>query len=333
MLAMQLLAPWPVDHDDPLVVSELPEPEPGPGQILLTVRACGVCHTDLHTVEGDLSLPRLPLVPGHQVVGVIKALGAGVTRFQVGNRVGVAWVHATCGICRFCRNGQENLCAEARFTGLHNHGGYAGAMLAQADFAFALPAGFADEQAAPLLCAGVIGYRALRLSQVQPGQRLGLFGFGASAHITIQVARHLGCEVFVFTRSAAHQAHAAALGAVWTGAPQETPPQPLDAAINFTPSGAITLDILRVLERGGAAVLAGIHSSPIPEFDYRLLYGERQLRSVTNATRQDAEELLALAAEIPLQTDIEVFTLLEANQVLRRLKRSQITGAAVLQCA
>ena len=290
MLAMQLLAPWPVDHDDPLVVSELPEPEPGPGQILLTVRACGVCHTDLHTVEGDLSLPRLPLVPGHQVVGVIKALGAGVTRFQVGDRVGVAWVHATCGVCRFCRNGQENLCAEARFTGLHNHGGYAGAMLAQADFAFALPAGFADEQAAPLLCAGVIGYRALRLSQVQPGQRLGLFGFGASAHITIQVARHLGCEVFVFTRSAAHQAHAAALGAVWTGAPQETPPQPLDAAINFTPSGAITLDILRVLERGGTAVLAGIHSSPIPE-------------------------------------------LLEANQVLRRLKRSQITGAAVLQCA
>ena len=157
MLAMQLLAPWPVDHDDPLVVSELPEPEPGPGQILLTVRACGVCHTDLHTVEGDLSLPRLPLVPGHQVVGVIKALGAGVTRFQVGDRVGVAWVHATCGVCRFCRNGQENLCAEARFTGLHNHGGYAGAMLAQADFAFALPAGFADEQAAPLLCAGVIG--------------------------------------------------------------------------------------------------------------------------------------------------------------------------------
>ena len=333
MLAMQLLSPVPVDEHDPLVVSELPEPEPGPGQILLTVRACGVCHTDLHTVEGDLPLPRLPLAPGHQVVGVVKALGAGVTRFQVGDRGGVAWVHATCGACRFCRSGQENLCAEARFTGLHEHGGYAGAMLARADFAFALPAEFTDEQAAPLLCAGIIGYRALRLSQVQPGQRLGLFGFGASAHITIQVARRLGCEVFVFTRSPAHQAHAASLGAVWTGTAQETPPHLLDAAINFTPSGAITLDALRVLERGGVVALAGIHSSPIPEFDYRLLYGERQLRSVTNATRQDAEELLTLATQIPIQTEVEVFSLLEANQVLRRLKRSQITGAAVLQCS
>lgn len=333
MLAMQLLSPVSVDECDPLVVSELPEPEPGPGQILLTVRACGVCHTDLHTVEGDLPLPRLPLAPGHQVVGVVKALGADVARFQVGDRVGVAWVHATCGACRFCRSGQENLCAEARFTGLHEHGGYAAAMLARADFAFALPAEFADEQAAPLLCAGVIGYRALRLSQVQPGQRLGLFGFGASAHITIQVARHLGCEVHVFTRSPAHQAHAASLGAVWTGTAQETLPHLLDAAINFTPSGAIALDALRVLERGGAVVMAGIHSSPIPEFDYRLLYGERQLRSVTNATRQDAEELLALATQIPLQTEVEVFSLLEANQALRRLKRSQITGAAVLQCS
>jgi propanol-preferring alcohol dehydrogenase len=333
MLAMQLLAPWSVDENDPLVVSELPEPEPGPGQILLAVRACGVCHTDLHTVEGELALPHLPLTPGHQVVGEVKALGKGVTRFQVGDRVGVAWVHTTCGVCRFCRCGQENLCEQAQFTGLHAPGGYAGAMLAAADFAFALPAGFADEQAAPLLCAGVIGYRALRLSQVQPGQRLGLFGFGASAHLAIQVARHRGCEVFVFTRSAAHQEHAAALGALWTGAPQEAPPFKLDAAINFTPSGAVTLDALRVLERGGTVAMAGIHSSPIPEFDYHLLYGERQLRSVTNATRQDAEELLALAAEIPLHTDVEVFTLLEANQVLRRLKRSQITGAAVLQCS
>ncbi len=333
MLAMQLLAPWSVDANDPLVVSELPEPEPGPGQLLLTVRACGVCHTDLHTVEGELALPHLPLTPGHQVVGEVKALGAGVTRFRVGDRVGVAWVHATCGVCRFCRCGQENLCEQAQFTGLHVPGGYAGAMLAAADFTFALPDGFADEQAAPLLCAGVIGYRALRLSQVQPGQRLGLFGFGASAHITIQVARRRGCEVFVFTRSAAHQAHATALGAVWTGSPLATPPHKLDAAINFTPSGAVTLEALRVLERGGTVAVAGIHSSAIPSFDYNLLYGERQLRSVTNATRQDAEELLALAAQIPLQTDVEVFTLLEANQALRRLKRSQITGAAVLQCS
>lgn len=333
MLAMQLFAPWPVDDDDPLVTSELPDPQPGAGQLLLAVEVCGVCHTDLHIVEGEVAAPQMPLIPGHQVVGTIQALGAGVTNHRVGERVGVAWLHAACGTCRFCRRGQENLCEQGRFSGLHAPGGFANAMLAQADFVYPLPAGFADEQAAPLLCAGVIGYRALRLSQAQAGQRLGLYGFGASAHITIQAARHLGCEVFVFTRSPAHRAHAAALGAAWVGGPQETPPHRLDAAINFTPSGAVTLDALRALDRGGVVVMAGIHSSPLPALDYRLLYGERQLRSVANATRQDANELLALAAAIPIQTDVETFPLVEANEVLRRLKRSQINGAAVLRCS
>ncbi len=332
MYAMELLAPQLVDEADPLVLAESPDPQPGPGQVRIRVRACGVCHTDLHTVEGELDLPLLPLVPGHQVVGVIDACGPGVNQWTPGDRVGVPWLHATCGQCDDCLGGRENLCDHARFTGLHVNGGYADVVLAEADFVCRLPAGFADEAAAPLLCAGIIGYRALRLSDIAPGQRLALFGFGASAHITIQVARHWDCEVYVLTRSAEHRQHAAALGAAWVGQPHESPPHPVHGAINFTPSGAITVAALRILRKGGTVAMAGIHSSPLPQIDYHLLYGERTIRSVANATRRDAEELLALAQAIPIHTHVEVFSMFEqANQVLRRLKRSQVQGAAVLK--
>lgn len=332
MYAMELLAPQLVDEADPLVLAESPDPQPGPGQVRIRIRACGVCHTDLHTVEGELDLPLLPLVPGHQVVGVIDACGPGVAQWAPGDRVGVPWLHATCGHCGYCGGGRENLCDHARFTGLHVHGGYADVMLAEADFVCRLPDGFSDEQAAPLLCAGIIGYRALRLSGIAPGQRLALFGFGASAHIAIQVARHWDCQVYVFSRSPEHRQHAAALGARWVGGPDEAPPHPVHSAINFTPSGAVTLAALRVLAKGGTVAMAGIHSSPLPPIDYHLLYGERTIRSVANATRQDAEDLLSLASTIPIHTHVEVFSLFdEANQTLRRLKRSQIQGAAVLK--
>lgn len=332
MYAMELLAPQLVDEADPLVLAESPDPQPGPGQVRIRIRACGVCHTDLHTVEGELDLPLLPLIPGHQVVGVIDACGPGVTAWSPGDCVGVPWLHTTCGHCEFCRSGRENLCDQARFTGLHVPGGYADTMLAHADFVCRLPDSFADDMAAPLLCAGIIGYRALRLSDIEAGQRLALFGFGASAHIAIQVAQHWGCEVYVFSRSVEHRQHAATLGAAWVGETHQTPPHPVHAAINFTPSGAVTLAALRILAKGGTVAMAGIHSSPLPQIDYPLLYGERTLRSVANATRQDAEELLTLAQTIPIHTHVEVFSMFEeANQTLRRLKRSQIQGAAVLR--
>lgn len=266
------------------------------------------------------------------MVGVIDACGPDVTGWVPGDRVGVPWLYATCGRCEYCLQGRENLCDHARFTGLHVNGGYADVMLAEAAYVCRLPDSFSDEMAAPLLCAGIIGYRALRLSDVSPGQRLALFGFGASAHITIQVARHLGCEVYVFTRSAEHRRHAIALGAAWAGQPDSSPPHLVHSAINFTPSGAITVAALRVLAKGGTVAMAGIHSSPLPSIDYPLLYGERTIRSVANATRQDAEDLLALASTIPIRSDVEVFSLFDqANQTLRRLKRSQIQGAAVLK--
>ncbi|HIE50467.1 MAG TPA: zinc-binding alcohol dehydrogenase family protein [Armatimonadetes bacterium] len=329
MRAMVLHQPRPAE-ESPLRLEDWPQPTPGPREVCLAVRACGVCHTDLHTVEGDLALPKLPVIPGHQIVGTVVQAGSSVTRFSPGDRVGVPWLYSTCGTCDYCRRGQENLCDQIRFTGLHVNGGYAEYVVVPEDFAYPLPAGFSAEQAAPLLCAGIIGYRALRLSEVQPGERLGLYGFGASAHVTIQVALHWGCEVYVFTRSPAHQQHARKLGAAWVGQAQDTPPAPLDAGLIFAPAGWIVLEALRVLRKGGTLALAGIHMTPIPELDYRLLYGERTLRSVANSTRQDARELLQLAAEIPLQTEVETFPLEQANEVLRRLKHSQITGAGVL---
>lgn len=314
----------------PLRWGEAPLPEPTPGQIRLRVRACGVCHTDLHTVEGDLLLPRLPIVPGHQVVGAVDKLGEGVTAFREGDRAGAVWLHRTCGKCRYCRSGRENLCEQAQFTGLHVDGGYAEFMVVDAEFAYHLPVDLPDAEVAPLLCGGVIGYRALRLAEVQPGQTLGLYGFGNSAHITIQVARAWGCQVFVFTRSPVHQEHAYSLGAAWAGSADQEPPEPIDAGIIFAPAGELVPKALRVLQSGGTLALAGIHMSPVPALPYTLLYGERTVRSVANSTRQDARELLALAASLPIHTDVTVFPLEEANAVLSALKMSGFKGDAVL---
>ncbi len=330
MKAMLLRETKPAE-ERPLEMVNLSLPEPGPGEVRLRVRACGVCRTDLHTVEGDLALPKLPVVPGHQIVGVVEARGAGATRYEVGQRVGVAWLHKTCGVCEFCQQGLENLCADARFTGLHANGGYAQGMVVPEDFAYPIPGTFSDVAAAPLLCGGIIGYRALKLSQIKPGQRLGMYGFGGSAHVTIQVARHWGCEVYAFTRSEGHQELARELGAAWVGRAEDTPPEKLHGAIIFAPAGKLVPEALRVLERGGTVALAGVTMSPIPEIDYdRLLYWERGVCSVANFTRQDAQELLQVAAEIPIETTVQTFPLEEANEALLALKRSQIDGTGVL---
>ncbi len=333
MLAALLNVPKPIE-ENPLELTRLPEPLPGAREVRIRVRACGICHTDLHTVEGDIPLPKLPLVPGHQVVGVVEARGRDAKRFKEGDRIGIAWLRRACGSCVYCNKGDENLCERAEFTGLHAHGGYAEFATADEAFAYHLPSGFSDCQAAPLLCAGVIGYRALKLSDIRRGERLGLFGFGASAHIVIQVARHWNCEVYVFTRSLEHQRLAQSLGAAWVGRAEETPPEKVQAAIIFAPAGRLVLDALRVLDRGGTVALAGITMTPIPEIDYpSLLYHERKVRSVANATRRDAEELLALAAEIPLRTEVEIFPLAQINQALQKLKQGQIQGAGVVAMA
>lgn len=314
----------------PLRLSDLPIPEPGDGQVRVRVTACGVCHTDLHTVEGDLSLPKLPVTPGHQVVGIIDAVGAQVKTIELGQRVGIIWLHRTCGRCEYCLNGQENLCEQAEFTGYHVDGGYAEFMIAPADFVFSLPDGLDDAHIAPLLCGGVIGYRALRLSEIKSGQSLGLYGFGNSAHIAIQIARHWGCEVYVFTRSPEHQEHALSLGAAWVGWAEDEPPAEVHASIIFAPAGSLVPQALRVLRPGGMLTLAGIHMSNIPEMPYSLLYRERTIRSVANSTRQDAIELLQLAAEVPIRTDVTSFPLDAANEVLLAMKESRFSGDAVL---
>jgi propanol-preferring alcohol dehydrogenase len=330
MKAMVLREPQPAEHA-PLELTEMATPEPGPGEVRLAVRACGVCRTDLHTVEGDLALPKLPLVPGHQVVGTVEALGEGAGRFEVGQRLGVPWLYRTCGQCDFCQRGLENLCRDALFTGLHVDGGYATAMVVPQDFAYPIPAAFSDLEAAPLLCAGIIGYRALRLSEIQRGQRLGLYGFGGSAHVTIQVACHWDCEVYVFTRSESHRRLARDLGAAWVGGAQDTPPAKVHGSIIFAPAGGLVPEALRVMERGGTLALAGVTMTPIPELDYdELLYWERTVRSVANFTRRDAQEFLELAAEIPVQTTVEPFALGDANRALLALKRSEIDGTGVL---
>jgi propanol-preferring alcohol dehydrogenase len=312
------------------VESDIGVPVPGEHDLLIKVSACGVCHTDLHIVEGELDLPKLPVVPGHQVVGRVEKAGPGVTRFKVGDRVGVPWLNWACGVCEYCRRGQENLCDYGRFTGYHVNGGYADYQMTSEDFALAIPGERSDEEIAPLLCAGVVGYRALRLGDVRNAKRAGFYGFGASAHITLQVARYWGVEVYVFTRGAEHGRLATELGAVWTGGSDEDPGVEMDVSIIFAPAGQLVPQALKLLRKGGTLVLAGIHMSPIPQFDYDLIWGERVVRSVANATRQGAEELLALAAEIPIKTEVETFPMREANNVLLRLKRSEIAGAAVL---
>ena len=316
----------------PLAEREVPQPSPGPGEIRIRISACGICHTDLHTVEGELALPRLPVIPGHQIVGRVEELGPGTHRFSVGERAGVPWLNSTCGSCKYCQAGKENLCPAGRFTGLHADGGYAEQVVVREDFAVRVPARFSDTAAAPLLCAGIIGFRALRLSEIRPGGMLGLYGFGASAHIAIQVARHWGCLVFVFSRSAEHRRVAEQMGAAWTGLPDAMPPEKLDSAVIFAPAGPLVHHALRALDKGGVCALAGIYMSPIPEMDYSaLLYQERTLRSVTNSTRQDAAALLRLAEEIPIETKVEVFPLDKANLALQKLKASQIRAAGVLQ--
>jgi len=313
----------------PLRPAALPDPVPGPADVLLRVRACGICRTDLHLRDGELEPGHLPLVLGHQIVGEVLVADAAGTH-AVGARVGVPWLGWTCGECRYCRSGRENLCDYARFTGYQVDGGYAEYQVTDEHFAYAIPAAFPDAQAAPLLCAGVVGYRALRLGDVRNIKRLGLYGFGASAHIAIQVARHWGVEVAVFTRSAEHRRLALELGATWAGASGEDSGGPLDCAIIFAPVGALVPVALAALGKGGTLILAGIHMSPIPQFDYDLIWGERGMRSVANATRQDAEELLALAAAIPVRTEVETFPMEQADEVLLKLKRSEIRGAAVL---
>jgi propanol-preferring alcohol dehydrogenase len=314
----------------PLRLTAVAIPTPGPGQVLIRVRACAVCRTDLHVVDGELTQPKLPLIPGHEIVGTVAALGDGVDRFSPGDRVGVPWLGFTCGVCAFCRAGRENLCAQARFTGYQIDGGYADYTVADQRFCFAIPDGYSDAQAAPLLCAGLIGYRALRMAG--DGEQVGLYGFGAAAHIIAQVARWQGRRVFAFTspRDTAAQSFARELGAVWAGGSDQSPPEPLDAAIIFAPAGPLVPAALRAVERGGTVVCAGIHMSPIPGFPYDILWGERVVCSVANLTRRDGDEFLALAPQVPVRTRPLLYALEQANQALDDLRAGKLQGAAVL---
>lgn len=329
MKAMVLHTPAPVESQ-PLHLQEFSDPQPGSGEVALEVLACGVCRTDLHTVEGDIPLPSLPLVPGHQVVGRVTALGPGVNSPQVGSTVGVGWMGGTCGSCSYCHSGRENLCPYAQFTGLHRWGGYAQRMVARADFTYPLPAHLPPEHAAPLLCAGVIGLRALRLAGALAPVKVGFFGFGASAHVALPVALSFGAKVFVFTRAPHHQQHALELGASWAGGPGDSPGTSLDCAVVFSPAGEHIPLALRHLAPGGTVACAGITMSTIPGFPYELLYRERRVTSVANATREDARELLSLAATIGIRTEVERLPLAAANEALLRVKRSQVRGALVL---
>lgn len=330
MKVQELRRPGPAETSGPLQLADREALRPGPGEIVIDVTACGICRTDLQLVEGDLEPRKLPIVPGHQVVGRVSAVGGGVTRWGPGDRVGVGWLGGSCGECAACRAGLENLCPDAEFTGWDRDGGYAEQMLARADFAFALPDPFSDLDAAPLLCGGVIGYRSLRIAGIEPGGRLGLYGFGASALLSIQVALHWGCEVYVCTRNDAEQERARRMGAVWAGGAHDRPPAPLDAAITFAPVGSVVIAALEAVRPGGTVAINAIHLDHIPEFDYRKLWLERSLRSVANFTRRDAEEFLALAAEIPIRTVVDLSPLDEANSALRRLRDGELDGAAVV---
>lgn len=338
MKAMVLLRPGPVETR-PLLCQDMPDPVPGPGEVRVRVRYCGVCRTDLHIVEGDMPPVRLPLIPGHQVIGVVDAVGRvrrkarpGLDGPDVapGDRVGLPWLYSTCGRCDFCRSGRENLCNDIRFTGYSFHGGYAGYVIAKSDFLVKIPPGFSDLDAAPLMCAGIIGYRSLKIAGIKPGDTVGLFGFGASAHLALQVARHRGCKVLVFTRSRAHQDLALELGAEWAGRAEEGPPGSCDGAVSFAPAGSVIPLALRALKRGGTLAVNAVHLDSIPEFGYSLLYWEKAVRSVANATREDAREFLELAANMPLKVSTEVFPLEKANEALGRLKEGLVQGEAVL---
>ncbi len=314
----------------PLRLAELATPEPGEGHILVRVSACGVCRTDLHVVDGELTEPTLPIIPGHEIIGHVVEVGAGVERFRHGERVGIPWLGETCGVCRYCRAGRENLCDRARFTGYQIQGGYAQYTLADARYCFPVQGDLGDAEAAPLMCAGLIGYRALEMAG--EARHLGIYGFGAAAHIVVQLARHRGQEVYAFTRPGDDQAQAFArdMGAVWVGGSDQRPPEPLDAAIVFAPVGALVPVALQAVCKGGVVVLGGIHMSDIPSFPYAILWGERVVRSVANLTRHDAEAFLALAPRVPIATEVVTFPLEEANGALRRLRSGELRGAAVL---
>ena len=317
---------------EPLRMAELPVPEPGPGELRVQVHACGVCRTDLHIADGELTEPKLPLVPGHQIVGTVDELGEGAERFNAGDRVGIPWLGWTDGTCRYCRSGRENLCDQARFTGYDIDGGYAEAAVADERFCFPIPEGYPDLQAAPLLCAGLIGFRALRLCG-EHAERIGFYGFGSSAHILCQVAVHQGRRVFAFTRpgDSEGQEFARRMGAEWAGGTDEQPPEPLDAAIIFAPAGELYPVALRASAKGAVIVSAGIHMSDIPSFPYEILWGERSIRSVANLTREDGEEFLALAPQIPVRTEVSVYPLQDANSALDDLRAGRLAGAAVLR--
>ncbi len=315
----------------PLVMTKVARPEPGPGQVLVSVHACGVCRTDLHVLDGELSDPKLPLVLGHEIVGTVVERGEGVEQFAIGERVGIPWLGYTCGVCKFCRAGSENLCDQAAFTGYKLDGGYAEYTVADQRYCFSVTGDYSDAEAAPLLCAGLIGYRSL--CATGDAEHLGIYGFGAAAHIVTQVARHQGRKVFAFTRpgDTNGQQFARDLGAVWAADSKTPPPEALDAAIIFAPVGTLVPTALRAIVKGGTVVCAGIHMSDIPSFPYDILWGERSIRSVANLTRRDGNEFLSLAPEIPVRTEVECFPLSEANEALSRLKDGQIRGAAVLE--
>lgn len=323
---------------NPLKLKEVPIPRPEAGEVRIKVNYCGVCRTDLHIVEGELKAPALPLIPGHQIVGFVDEVGPGTQdkkegarSVKVGDRVGVPWLYDTCGHCEYCRSGRENLCDNMRFTGYSVNGGYAEYVVAPVESLVPIPDSFSDLDAAPLLCAGVIGYRSLRVVGLKPGETLGLFGFGASAHLAIQVARYWGCRVMVFTRKKEHQELALKLGAVWAGQPGETPPHACDRIITFAPAGYIIPLALNVLKKGGSLAINAVHMDKIPEMDYSLLYWEKNIVSVANLTHQDAEEFMALAARIPLSVSTQVFPLEKANEALAKLKKGTIVGEAVLK--
>ena len=330
MKAMVLDEIAPIEKS-PLKLKDMPDPQPGPGELRVKVRCCAICRTDLHVIEGELPREKLPIIPGHQIVGVVDSLGTGCGRLEPGQRVGIAWLRHTCGQCEFCKSGRENLCASQRFTGYHADGGYAEYAVVPEDFAYVLPEAFGDVEAAPLLCAGIVGYRALKRAQLPGGGRLGIYGFGSSAHVIAQIALHRGCEVYVVTRGESHRRLASRMGAKWVGANAEEMPVKVDSAIIFAPAGELVPQALEKLQKGGTLSLAGIYMTPIPQMDYqRHVFFERNIHSVTANTRQDARELLAEAAEIPIRPHTSTYPLSEANRALQDLKADRIDGTGVL---
>jgi propanol-preferring alcohol dehydrogenase len=331
MKAMTVNIPGLIE-EHPLALVDIARPEPAANEILVRVSTCGVCRTDLHVSEGDLPVHRAHVIPGHEVVGVVEALGAGCNRYRIGDRVGIAWLRETCGTCIYCRRNRENLCPNAKFTGYDHDGGYAEYATVREDFAYRIPDSLGDEEAAPLLCAGIIGYRAIKRASIDRGMTVGLYGFGGSAHLAMQVLKYWGCTVYVMTRGGTHRALAESMGADWVGRAEDRPPKKLDAAILFAPAGNLVMPAMEALDRGGILAIAGIYLSPIPQLDYeRHLFYEKEIRSVTANTRADADEFMKLAGEIPIRTHTTAFDLASANVALNMLKHDELKGAAVLR--